>query len=171
MHPLLLWGLWAACSNSEDGRRPFEAEPGRYPLALAWGKGVERLNGVALLMTHSFWDQPCPLGGTFQEGPQLAPVQMSRPQLSPAQTRKTLVSLQLGGEHHWGGDTLFWMVNCLVYFWQCDQRSDLSTRERCTPHSPPVGAPRPVLISRWSPLPELKPGLSPSFFLGSESNQ
>lgn len=52
---------------------PFEAELGRYPLALAWGKGVERLHGVALLMTHSFWDQPCPLGGTFQESPHLAP--------------------------------------------------------------------------------------------------
>lgn len=52
---------------------PFEAEPGRYPLALTCGKGVERIIGVALLMTHSFWDQPCPLGSTFQEGPQLAP--------------------------------------------------------------------------------------------------
>ena len=40
--------------------------PGRH--CLPWpGEGVG-LDWVALFMTHAFWDQPCPPGGTFQEG-------------------------------------------------------------------------------------------------------
>lgn len=100
---------------------PFEAEPGRYPLALTWGKGVERIIGVALLMTHSFWDQPCPLGSTFQEGPQLAPCADVQASAKPCPDQEKASHPQLGGEHHWWGDTLFWMVNCRVHFWQCDQ--------------------------------------------------
>ena len=107
-------------------------------------------------MTHAFWDQPGPLGGTFQEGSlwPLCPVQLSSTQLLPTASpgsRKRL-SVPAGKGSLTGLGHLFsWMVNCPVCFWQHDQYSHLSTR---TP----------------APLPYLHPGLpgqcTPSWDVG-----
>lgn len=53
------------------GCAPWGASAWEAPLALDGG-GL--LDWVASLMSHDFWDQPCPPGGTFQKGPLLAPL-------------------------------------------------------------------------------------------------
>ena len=157
--PGALWGF-TGCLGSKQ--RWQEGWPTPCP---GWG---ERLPRVALLVTHAFWDQPCPWGGTFQEGPPLAPSALCRfPHLGhtrPGPAKGWSAPRWEGSLAGTGGTFFSWMVKRPVHHGRRAPHTALCIRKHGG-HPPPFSDPSPERSISGQP-PKPTPGLSPSLPLG-----
>lgn len=124
--------------------------------------------GVALLVTHAFWDQPCPWGGTFQEGPPLAPSALCRfPHLGhtwPGPAKGWSAPRWEGSLAGTGGTSFSWMVKRPVHHGRRAPHTALCIRTHAG-HPPPFSDPSPQPPISGQP-PKPTPELSPSLPLG-----